>query len=90
VCVGLGDTDAALADLGRALTLREDATALCNRARLYQRQRRWSEAIADYSRALALSPHDAQGAARLRTLCERARDAESPSGRAGGAGEPDP
>ncbi len=54
LAVRRGSLEAALADLDRAIALREDRDAYFNRARLHHTQRRWTEAIADYRRALAL------------------------------------
>jgi tetratricopeptide (TPR) repeat protein len=49
-----GDAEAALSDLDRALDLREDGEVFYNRGRIFESQQRWSEAAADYRRALAL------------------------------------
>jgi tetratricopeptide (TPR) repeat protein len=65
-----GDRDAALRDLTAALALREDPAILCNRARVLERAGRWSEAQADYARALALVPGLAGVEARLQN-CQR-------------------
>ncbi|HET8912062.1 MAG TPA: tetratricopeptide repeat protein [Ktedonobacteraceae bacterium] len=49
-----GDVADAIEDLTCALDLRENATVLYNRARAYQSQKSWLEAIADYTQALGL------------------------------------
>jgi tetratricopeptide (TPR) repeat protein len=61
-----GDTAATLADLSAALDLREDPVVLCNRARVFEGAGRWSEAEADYRRALEIAP-------RLEGVDERLR-----------------
>jgi len=50
-----GDLDGAIADLTHALRLREDANAFYNRGRVFEAQRKWTQAIQDYSRALDLA-----------------------------------
>ncbi len=49
-----GDSKAALRDLDRALTLREDGEVFYNRGRIFESLERWAEAAADYRRSLAL------------------------------------
>jgi tetratricopeptide (TPR) repeat protein len=49
-----GEPEAALRDLDRALVLREDGEVFYNRGRIFESLRRWSEAAADYRRALTL------------------------------------
>jgi tetratricopeptide (TPR) repeat protein len=66
-----GNSEAAIADLTHALSISEDATALYNRALAYKSQKRWHEAINDYSRALALSPNDEQDILSQRDQCYR-------------------
>ena len=54
IAVRFGDLDAALNDLTKALSLREDPVILRNRAKVFQKQRKWQKAADDYSRALAI------------------------------------
>jgi tetratricopeptide (TPR) repeat protein len=49
-----GDLEAALHDLTRALALREDVAILCNRAKVFEKQRQWQKAADDYARVLTL------------------------------------
>jgi tetratricopeptide (TPR) repeat protein len=65
-----GDADAALSDLSDALRLREDPIVLCNRARIFESTNRWSEAQADYARALEIAP-DLEGATARQRTCRR-------------------
>ena len=48
-----GNLEAAEADLTRALSLREDAAAFYNRARVFEAHGKWREAAEDHSRARA-------------------------------------
>ena len=50
-----GDAEGALLDLTHALSLRKDASAFYNRGRIYEAQKKWAEAIDDYSQALRLA-----------------------------------
>ena len=61
-----GDAEAALNDLSAALALREDPIVLCNRARIFESANRWSEARADYARALEIAPNLEGAAAGLK------------------------
>jgi tetratricopeptide (TPR) repeat protein len=80
-----GDPEAALRDLTEALHLREDVTVLYNRGRVLESQKRWHDAAADYSRALALA--GAAGSAggdlshilRHRGLCYQAMGSTDPA-----------
>lgn len=54
VAIGRGDYRAALHDLSKALTLREDAAIFYNRGRIFESRRQWQKAADDYSRALVL------------------------------------
>jgi tetratricopeptide (TPR) repeat protein len=71
-----GDRSAALEDLSVAIGLREDPVILCNRARVFEREGRWSEAARDYARALAIAPNDGI-AARLQA-CHAHLDGATP------------
>ena len=53
-----GNTEGALLDLSHALNLREDASTFYNRGRIYEAQKNWAEAIADYSQALRFASGD--------------------------------
>ncbi|HLX38918.1 MAG TPA: tetratricopeptide repeat protein, partial [Ktedonobacteraceae bacterium] len=64
-----GNVDASIADLSHALELSESATVLYNRGLAYQSLERWQDAIADYTRALALSDVDAQDMLYQRGVC---------------------
>src|SRR5262249_48345358 len=64
-----GNTNAAIDDLSHALTLGADATVLYNRGFAYQAQKRWKEAIADYTQALGLEGADEQELLYQRALC---------------------
>lgn len=64
-----GDLNAAIDDLSRALAIEENADVFYNRGLAYQEQAQWVEAIADYSRALALSSADTQEILYKRGLC---------------------
>jgi tetratricopeptide (TPR) repeat protein len=75
-----GNLDEAVADLTRALALREDTVILCNRAKVFESQGQWQCADDDYARALALDGCDSEAAARG---CGRCHDGlrEARSGR---------
>ncbi len=64
-----GDLEAALDDLTRALSIREDAGILYNRGRVFKSQRRWREAIDDFERALSLTEGEATDVTRHRDEC---------------------
>lgn len=64
-----GNIDAAIDDLSHALELGTDATVLYNRGFAFQAQKRWKEAIADYTQALDLEGADAQELLYQRALC---------------------
>ena len=64
-----GDLNGSCLDLTRALSLREDGAAYYNRGRVLEAQKRWSEAIDDYSRALKLTNGDVRHILRHRALC---------------------
>jgi tetratricopeptide (TPR) repeat protein len=68
IAVRRGDFDAAVVDLTHALALREDAVILCNRAKVFEKQRHWQRAMEDYARALALGG-DGGAIARGRDRC---------------------
>jgi tetratricopeptide (TPR) repeat protein len=68
IAVRRGDFGAAVADLTHALALREDAVILCNRAKVFEKQRHWQRAMEDYARALALGG-DSGAIARGRERC---------------------
>jgi tetratricopeptide (TPR) repeat protein len=67
-----GELDRACLDLTHALSLREDAAAFYNRGRCLESQKRWTEAAADYRRALTLVSGDARHILRHLALCEQA------------------
>lgn len=69
-----GDNEAALSDLTRALELGEDATILYNRGMAYKEKQQWEDAIADFTRALALSEQDQQDLLYQRGHCYAAID----------------
>jgi tetratricopeptide (TPR) repeat protein len=81
-----GEPEAALSDLSEALHLREDVTVLYNRGRVLESQKRWHEAAADYSRALALAGGTGGASADLshilhhRRLCDQAIGSTDPAG----------
>jgi len=66
-----GDLDGAIADLTHALRLREDANAFYNRGRVFEAQRKWTQAIQDYSRALDLAGEEAGHILYHRDLCRQ-------------------
>ena len=69
-----GDLDGSSLDLTRALNLREDASMFYNRGRVFEAQRKWAQAIEDYSRALQLTKGDVQHILLRRSLCEQASE----------------
>lgn len=54
VCFRQGEPEAALRDLDRALVLREDGEVFYNRGRIFESLQCWTEAAADYQRAMTL------------------------------------
>jgi tetratricopeptide (TPR) repeat protein len=64
------DYAGALDDLTQALGIHDDAQTRYNRGRVFQAQRRWPEAVTDYSRALEL------GGADSATIAKRLRECE--------------
>jgi tetratricopeptide (TPR) repeat protein len=69
-----GEPGRACVDLTHALSLREDAAAFYNRGRCFESQKRWTDAAADYHRALGLMSGDARHVLRHLALCEQAED----------------
>jgi tetratricopeptide (TPR) repeat protein len=59
-------------DLTRALSLREDSAAFYNRGRCFEMQKKWSQAAADYSRALQLVTGDVSHIHRHLATCQQA------------------
>jgi tetratricopeptide (TPR) repeat protein len=70
IAAGRGDLDAALADLTQALALREDVVILCNRAKVFEKQRQWQDADEDYARALTLDGGGREAVLRGRERCK--------------------
>ena len=59
----------ALADLDRAVALREDAAMLINRGRVLERLARWQQAASDYRRAASLAGGNTPAIARGLERC---------------------
>ncbi len=72
--VAEGNPEAALRDLTHALSLREDAASFYNRGKVFQSQKRWQEAIEDYSRALSIKGIGDPDILRRRSQCQVALD----------------
>ena len=64
-----GDFRSAIHDLTRALTLREDAAILCNRAKVFEAKRQWQKAADDYARARTLGGANAEAIDRRYQRC---------------------
>ena len=64
--------DHACLDLTRALSLREDSASFYNRGRCFEIQKKWSQAAADYSRALQSVTGDASHIHRHLAICQKA------------------
>jgi tetratricopeptide (TPR) repeat protein len=69
-----GQPGHACVDLTHALSLREDAAAFYNRGRCFESLQKWTEAAADYHRALGLMSGDARHVLRHLALCEQAEN----------------
>ena len=67
-----GKFDQARLDLSRALSLREDSATFYNRGRCFEMQKKWSQAAADYSRALQSATGDESHIQRHLAICQQA------------------
>jgi tetratricopeptide (TPR) repeat protein len=83
-----GDFRSAIQDLTRALTLREDAAILCNRAKMFEARQQWQKAADDYARARTLAGANIEAIERRQRCIEalgrtKSRSRSSPRSRTG-------